>query len=1218
MKDIVKTISQEIESQFPAIYREEGSNMVAFVKAFYEYLEQENSSYNNTRTLLSNNDIDETLDGFVKYFNTKYLSEFPYTSTTDNRFLVKHVLDFYRTKGSERSLELLMRLLFNEEVDVYYPGRDVLKISDSEWFRPEYIEVTKSPRTRSFINQEITGSVSGAKAFVEGIVSKRVDGKIIDILYLSSVRGSFQYRETVTNDGVIEDAPEISGSLTTLDVVLGGRDNKVGDILNVVTEQGRQGKVRVSEIENATGRVDFDIVDGGYGYTNTQDNTKSDVYVSNTVLFVENSGEDFNIFEDVVQRIETIATLSATDLNDAEVGDILYGIDSDSNTTIATGVIVSVANTDSNGTVITESSANSIIKVQALDDTTFSAQKQITTSNSSPFLVGEYIEEGNAVTLDISSLNGSFEVGEIAEQLTENEFFDTDANSTVSIVTSISFGEIKSANSTTVVLDPSWGEFSTSLSLRQRSNTAITSSVDTVSISEQGARGLVTAVEGANVHVNDIFGVFDANNNIRGSKTRLIDTVVSVINEGADILWLNGDPNANGVLDTADKTYAEGIVVGQNTSAVGIYGNAEDFITDDGTLFYIESKRDTLISPPRFEFDEPTYELSPNYTIASGNTTITLNGTERANNAIFKATVSFPPLLDKGVLFEIGGAFIGAYLGISDSIANPGDKVLRFRAGNSSVDVASSGADMLVIDVEEDSLPINLTDNHEIVVSIDTDAITANMWIDGISVGSANASSLPGTKWSGENTGGYGLASSAVPVGESTNDWAGTIESDLYFYSNSINSDAVSGNIKEIKRIFSSVSTGSGANFEIGFLENSETVTLNTDMVGANNVSDIPFVDVLLDGRGSGVGFVDSVTINDGGSGYSNNEVITFSGGGLGDGDPLLSATGITTTDGAGTLTAITITDHGVGYFDEATINMPATYTTEANVSVNMDYGYGFIKNPNADNGNIIIDCLTADNFTIGSIASLTRINPGSGYNANPFVTVHNKYVASFSRRDFYVFLEDVVGTFKIGETLEQVIDETSTAKGVVADFDVVNNIIKVKRNSFNIAFSESYPISGEESGATGTVTFVIDDEESRALGDNATITGTVISASGIATELEVIDSGYGYTDGGAVELEREGFDYVVTAKSNILSQGIGEGYWRGTNSHLNSEKKIHDNYYYQEYSYDVQSGISLNRYANIVKKVLHVSGNELFGSVDKHSVVNSESKVANTSIELA
>ena len=343
MTDIINTVSHAIESQFPDIYKSEGQELIAFVKAYYEFLETTDKySVKVNRAMFESNDIDDSLDEFLVHFKEKYLADFPFVTATDKRFMIKHIIDLYSAKGSKNSLELLMRMLFNEESDIYYPGEDILKVSDSKWTRPIYIEVTKSARNRTFLNKQITGNSSGAKAFVEGVVTKRVDGKLIDVMYLSSLRGNFSTGERVSDDGVIKNSPTIIGSLTTLDVELGGRNNTVGDIFDVVNVQGKQGKVRVTATEDATGKVDFNLVDGGYGYTNSTGNTATSVYISDAVLEINNPNLDFIRFEPVIQRIETLELSSATDVNaSVAIGDYLEGRNSSG--AVANGVVVSIA-----------------------------------------------------------------------------------------------------------------------------------------------------------------------------------------------------------------------------------------------------------------------------------------------------------------------------------------------------------------------------------------------------------------------------------------------------------------------------------------------------------------------------------------------------------------------------------------------------------------------------------------------------------------------------------------------------------------------------------------------------------------------------------------------------------------------------------------------------------------------------------------------------------
>ena len=300
--DITKNISQLIASQFPSLYREEGENIIAFLQAYYEFLESDPKyAINRNRSIFEAGDIDEALDEFVVHFKKKYLADFPYLSSTDTRFLVKHIIDQYRTKSSEQSLKLFMKLAFGEDVQVYYPSSDIFKLSDSKWVEPKYVEVTPSLKTASFLGKRVYSDRFNASGVVENIITKRVNGKIFDVVYLSDIVGQFATGDTLTIDGSTEDSPVVIGSLTSVDITFGGANFKIGDLLDVWSDNGKDGVVKVQEVFSQTDTVSFNIVDGGYGAT-LNANTK--IYVANSIVFVENSALQFNHFDPVVQVIQ--------------------------------------------------------------------------------------------------------------------------------------------------------------------------------------------------------------------------------------------------------------------------------------------------------------------------------------------------------------------------------------------------------------------------------------------------------------------------------------------------------------------------------------------------------------------------------------------------------------------------------------------------------------------------------------------------------------------------------------------------------------------------------------------------------------------------------------------------------------------------------------------------------------------------------------------------
>lgn len=1085
MHNLSQTISEYIETQFPDVYREDGPNLVAFTKAYYEYMENTSTSpISLSRSMFQNRDIDETLNSFLVHFKEKYMSEFPYAKSVDKRFAIKHIMDYYRSKGTPAATKLLIRMLFNEDAEIYYPADDILRASDSKWKIPKYIEVSKSSRTSSFVNQQITGSRSGATAFVEGLVSKRVQGRIIDILYLSEIKGTFFTDELVSEDGILRNAPKIIGSLSSMDIVNGGRNNAVGDILDVIDDTGRQGKVRVTSVVDATGRVDFELVDGGTGYTiNDLDDGDTlddytDVRVATAMIAVDNSNtsNQFIQFETVKQERETISLLSAQDVADAYydnaanteaiADDTLLGVktwvesytanttngpdfarptdtESDKLLVLVDDILISNTEYSTNTTHVifdVDPDDDSIVKiieytevgngkvVSVSDDAsntdvlvvittgTFANQISVDLTNDSQLLINEIVTEESTVELTVA--DASTFSSYVGDKLEMKVYTTPTVGSPY--ISQYAYGYLTIANTSTniLTLEPAWGTFIETESIIKyyaNGTAEATETIDNVDVTTTGAQGVLSSNTDANtINIEISFGSFTTGKKILGLTSRIEEEISDIRITGASDVWYNGDPTANGVVDLVVNTTVSGIVVGQNTTFIGLYGNTSAFS-------YVE------------------------------------------------------------------------------------------------------GAGITVKTSREDIREINLIDRPNLELEIN------------------------------------------------------------------------------------SIATGEGATFQPGSLENEETVTLNTDFIGANNVANQAFLDIQVgSAANSAYGFVDSITINDGGTGYSDGAAATFTGGGYADGDPLVKATGTLNVTG-GVIQSITVNYGGEGYWTTPTIVLPDNGVgTDADVTVNMDHGYGFVKNPSGDSTTEFQYLFTYDDFTMGTISSLTRINPGVNYNTDPFISVHNKYIASYDRKNIYLNITLISANFRPGEILEQ----DSVEKGVVISAN--SSVIHLKRTRFNTSWSASNLI-GKSSGAIASFNSDTVDNDSLRMGDNAIITGDVIVADGVAETVEIINSGYGYLDNQEMILISSSNPFVITANSNVETQGIGTGFWETRTSHLSDVAKIRDNRYYQEYSYDIQTGVSLNRYRNIVKKVLHVAGTELFGTVIRNSNINTNINTASS-----
>lgn len=304
MKELEKFISPFIANQFPSIYKEEGPLFIAFVKAYFEWLESQNQVVYDSRRLLEYRDIDKTIDVFINNFKNKYMFPIPEDIAGDKVLLQKHIKEVYGSKGTERGLKLLFQLLFNDTISVYKPGDDIFRLSDGEFNRDIYLEVSYKPFNSLFVGEFVRGRVSGATAYVENFRTKYVNNKNINIFYLTDVRGSFQYDEAVIIDQdrlppgtspVVSaiNSPKIIGSLTEVDVT--NRSTpfgySIGDELEV-QGRGKGGKVVVTQLKELDGTVSFFLKDGGSGYTTN--NTVFYIYGPITGLVIEDGGTGYN------------------------------------------------------------------------------------------------------------------------------------------------------------------------------------------------------------------------------------------------------------------------------------------------------------------------------------------------------------------------------------------------------------------------------------------------------------------------------------------------------------------------------------------------------------------------------------------------------------------------------------------------------------------------------------------------------------------------------------------------------------------------------------------------------------------------------------------------------------------------------------------------------------------------------------------------------------
>ena len=118
-------IPDHIETAYP--------DLVAFIKVYALYLEREN----NSGFYLNSLDIQRDIDFVETHLLTELQNEIgvavPRDFATEPRMFYKHLIEFYRSRGTPESITSFFRMIYDDEVETYFPFVDLLNPSDGDW-----------------------------------------------------------------------------------------------------------------------------------------------------------------------------------------------------------------------------------------------------------------------------------------------------------------------------------------------------------------------------------------------------------------------------------------------------------------------------------------------------------------------------------------------------------------------------------------------------------------------------------------------------------------------------------------------------------------------------------------------------------------------------------------------------------------------------------------------------------------------------------------------------------------------------------------------------------------------------------------------------------------------------------------------------------------------------------------------------------------------------
>tara|TARA_R110002050_G_scaffold66840_2_gene144878 strand:+ start:341 stop:6010 length:5670 start_codon:yes stop_codon:yes gene_type:complete len=272
----------------------------------------------NIQQLLDYADVDGTIHDFLDQLSVSFMNAIPknLASGIDKRNLIKNIRELYRTKGTSESFKLFIRILLNLDSEIVYPRKFMMRASDGEWSRSEIIRVAPllSAVGSELVSQEITGLISGATAIVESVTDLTQGGLNVTEFKIAFRNGDFISGETVRGTSSTRDVLQdftiynmvVDTSITDRGILY-SKDEEV-----IINSDYGNASATAEIISVKTGSVSGVVVDDvGAGYK-----------VGDPLVFAS-SESDISLPTGFVSVVDGSIILDGTDGSSTDAGDFL-------------------------------------------------------------------------------------------------------------------------------------------------------------------------------------------------------------------------------------------------------------------------------------------------------------------------------------------------------------------------------------------------------------------------------------------------------------------------------------------------------------------------------------------------------------------------------------------------------------------------------------------------------------------------------------------------------------------------------------------------------------------------------------------------------------------------------------------------------------------------------------------------------------------------------
>jgi hypothetical protein len=215
-----------------------------------------------TGKILDYRNIETSIDNYIGYLKDELFPSIPITFNGDKRTVALKFKEFFQSKSNEDSYKFLFKLLYNDNIEFYYPGEDLLRVSDGNFEKTQIIRTEATavgtnalgnPFNRDiflFLNKTIRGKTSGFLANVVDIKKFFIGSIEVAEMTLKLTSGTFIAGEDIEDITDTNLVTSIYGIISSISIVDGGSGYAEGDVVTIAGD-GSEAQARVSSIKES-------------------------------------------------------------------------------------------------------------------------------------------------------------------------------------------------------------------------------------------------------------------------------------------------------------------------------------------------------------------------------------------------------------------------------------------------------------------------------------------------------------------------------------------------------------------------------------------------------------------------------------------------------------------------------------------------------------------------------------------------------------------------------------------------------------------------------------------------------------------------------------------------------------------------------------------------------------------------------------------------------